>query len=166
MPTFAEHHLRPVVGLLDQRVDIAMAGHTLRIRVLGERAEAQAERLVLGVRHPALSAKENHLVAEQCVANLFELLAADSGDLNADNLRAHGGRERPRFDMAIFGRVIVELTRRMQAHVSEPQRESLKTHKVVPAGGSTISGVRLRLPASNAPPPPATTATYCTPSTP
>src|SRR5271163_2728222 len=123
MPALAEHHLRPVVGLLDQWVDIAVAGHALRIRVFGERAEALAESLVVGVRQFALTAKVNHLVAEQCVANFRELLGAHRGNLNADNFRAHGGCERPGFDMAILGSVIVELTCRMQVHVADPSRE-------------------------------------------
>jgi hypothetical protein len=108
------------VSLLDQRMDIGVAGHALRIGVLGEGAEALAERLVVGVRQLALAAKVNHLVAEQCVANLRELLGAHRGNLNADNFRAHSGRERPDSDMPIFGRAIIELTRRMQVHVSEP----------------------------------------------
>src|ERR1700735_1895044 len=106
MPALAEHHLRPIVGLLDQRVDIAVAWHALRIGVLGEWAEALAERLMVGVRQPTLAAKVNHLVAEQCIANLRELLATDRRNLNADDFRAHGGRERPDFDMAIVGRAI------------------------------------------------------------
>src|SRR5271156_49921 len=166
MPARAEHHLRTVFSLLDQRVDIAVAGYALRIGVLGKRTKAQAERLVVGVRQFALAAKVNHLVAEQRVANFRELLAAHRGNPNADNLRAHGGRKRPGFDMAICGRAIIELACRMQVHVSKPYTyRSLNTHKVVPAAGSIISGVRLRLPASKAPPPPAMTTTYCTPST-
>src|ERR1700733_15206262 len=111
MPALAEHHFRPVVGLLDQRVNIAVARYALRVGVLGERTEAQAERLLVGVRQLALAAKVNHLVAEQSVANLRELLAAHGANLNAGNFRAHGGRERPGLDMTILGGAIVELTR-------------------------------------------------------
>ena len=116
MPARTEHHLRAVISLLDQRVDVAVAGHPLGVGILGKRTEAQAEFLVIGMRQAALAAQVNHLVAEQRVAKLRELLAAHRGNSNADNFSAHGGRQRPGFDVAIVGRVIVELTRRMQLH--------------------------------------------------
>lgn len=55
---------------------------------------------------------------------------------------------------------------RGQHHVDYDQRGgSLNTHSVVPPAGLSISGVKLDEAELSGPPPPATTATYCSPWT-
>lgn len=53
-----------------------------------EFAEAQRERLLVGVRH-VLIAKQDHLVAIQCVLDLPELFVGQRADTDATDLRSH-----------------------------------------------------------------------------
>ena len=75
VPALPEYHLRLVVGFLDQRMNVAVAGDARGIGVFGKCAEAQAESLVLRVGQ-LLSAEEDHLVPEQRIADLIELRVA------------------------------------------------------------------------------------------
>ncbi len=63
-----------------------------------------------------LVAEVDHLVPEQGVPDLGELLVADAGDVDAADLRAHGRRQRLHLDEIAGLGGIVELVGRMQPH--------------------------------------------------
>src|SRR5580658_4799869 len=115
MPAFAEHHLGGIIGLLDQRMHIAMARHALGVGVLRERSEAQAEGLMGLVREP-LAAKIDHLVTEQRVADFLELGVRDLRRLQVADFGAHGGTQGAHLDMPVVGRVVIELSGWMESH--------------------------------------------------
>ncbi len=117
MPAFAENHLGHVVRFLGQRLYILVVSNPLRICVLRKFAESHAERIVIGVRQ-RLPAKINHFMPEKRVSNLLELRVRHLGDVDTDDLGAHRRRQRPRLDVFVGRRVIVEFSGRMQSHGS------------------------------------------------
>ena len=131
MPARSEHHFGSVVGLLDQRMYIAVSRHTLRVGVLGERAKAQAEVLLVGMRK-LLVAQKDHLVPEQCGTNLAELRIAHTGRIDAADLRTHRRGQRSRLDMTVVGRMVVELTGGMKLHAGF----SVPRKRIAPAGAN------------------------------
>ena len=67
------------------------------------------------VREP-LAPQIDHLVTEQRVADLLELRVRDFRRLQAADFRAHGGGQGTYLDMPVRGRVVVELSGRMESH--------------------------------------------------
>ena len=75
VPAGAEHHGRPVVRFLDERLHLAKARHAVGVGVLGKCAKSLAERMLFGMSD-LLVAEIDHLVAEQCVLDFGELRVA------------------------------------------------------------------------------------------
>jgi len=102
------------------RVELAFMRHcegatSQGIGPAAERAEAQAETLLVAVRQ-FLVAQVDHLVPEQGMTNLLELVRSNRCRIDAAYLHTHRRRQRPRFDMPVSGRVVVELACRMKSH--------------------------------------------------
>ncbi len=115
VPAFPEDVFGAVVGLLDEGMDVAMVRHARGVGVLGEGAEAEAEALVLAVAQ-LLVPQVDHLVPEQGRAHLFELLVRHARDVDAGDLRAHGGRQGLHLDEVAGLGGVVELVGGMQPH--------------------------------------------------
>ena len=74
-----------------------------------------AERLVLGMGQ-VLVAQVDHLVAVERLLQFFERLVGHVGQARADDLGAHRRRERPRLDMRVRQGMVIEISRRRDAH--------------------------------------------------
>jgi hypothetical protein len=120
VPARPEQEAGALVRLLDQRLHLRKARDALRVGILGERAEATAERGLVAVRHPLLAAKVDHLVAEQRGFDLGERGIADVRAIDARDLRPHRGGERPHVDVLVRDRRIVEMLVRREDHGSLP----------------------------------------------
>src|ERR1700691_5176637 len=120
MPAFAEHHFGRIVGLLDERVHVAMPGHSLSVGILRERTEAQAKALVFAMRE-FLPAEKDHLVFEQGVADFLGMRVSQLSDIDPAYFRSQGGGQRLRLDASVSGSLVVELARRMKPHMCPPK---------------------------------------------
>src|SRR5262249_57584492 len=96
-------------GLCGGGVEGGEWGDGWGVGILGERAEAPAERGLIGMRHVLLAAKVDHLVSEERRLDLGKRGVADVRAVDVRDLCSHCGGERA--DVDVFGghRRIVEV---------------------------------------------------------
>ena len=106
---------RAVVGLLDQRLDLQVAGHAIGVGIFREWPEQGTEGMLFRVAH-LLALEIDHLVAEQRVADFLELRIRYVGDIHAAYLGAHCRCQRQGLYVPVLAGVVVELAVGMQEH--------------------------------------------------
>jgi hypothetical protein len=111
----------------------------LRVGIDGERSQARAERLVLGMAE-VLVFQEQHLVVVERLLEVLEALVGKLGQANARDFRADRRSERARFEVRAFEGMIVEFPARGDADF--PHLLLLLSSAVMPGLGWEGKGAR------------------------